>query len=292
VLVSAYDFYHKNIETIPSYAELVFLDSGGYECSEQSDFSETGYVGARSKARSDKKKRRENWNEGMYLETLRKWPSGIANCHTVMISYDHPDHRQSTPKQIVQAHGTLDTRDDVLKEILLKPETPQAEYLNIDAVLDHIEGLKLFDIVGVTEKELGTSVLERMCNIVRMRLAMERKGFTRPLHVFGSLDTISTPLYFVSGADIFDGLTWLRYSYIDGLTVYWQNYGAREYLNSKTQTVLRKNMVDNLYHLIVMRQQMTRYLADEDFDHFEQNAAVIRKGYQDLQSSLSSMREV
>ena len=50
-----------------------------------------------------------------------------------------------------------------------------------------------------------------------------------PIHVFGSLDTVTTPMYFLAGADIFDGLTWLRFAFHGGYTVYKHNYGALKF---------------------------------------------------------------
>ena len=41
----------------------------------------------------------------------------------------------------------------------------------------------------------------------------------KPIHVWGGLDPISTPLYFFAGADIFDGVSWLRYAYYNGVAI-------------------------------------------------------------------------
>lgn len=89
-----------------------------------------------------------------------------------------------------------------------------------------------FHALGVTEKELGGNFKERMINIARIRKALNGVGLENmPIHIFGSLDTVSTPLYFVAGADIFDGLTWLRFAYYKGMTIYRQNY-ARSSLSA------------------------------------------------------------
>jgi hypothetical protein len=37
--------------------------------------------------------------------------------------------------------------------------------------------------------------------------------------VFGGLDPLITPLYFAAGGEIFDGLSWLRYAFKDGLSI-------------------------------------------------------------------------
>ena len=46
-------------------------------------------------------------------------------------------------------------RTDILREILLKPETATEARLQIDAIIKNIHRLAEFDIIGMTEKELG-----------------------------------------------------------------------------------------------------------------------------------------
>ena len=86
-------------------------------------------------------------------------------------------------------------------------------------MIKHRHELSHFSIIGFTEKELGPSLLKRMTAIARVRRALKEVNLDLPIHVFGSLDTISTPLYFLAGADIFDGLTWLRYAFRDGVRI-------------------------------------------------------------------------
>ena len=73
--------------------------------------------------------------------------------------------------------------------------------------------LRTFDIVGVTEREIGESIHDRLVNIARLRKSLNAAEVTIPIHVFGGLDPLLTPLYFAAGAEIFDGLGWLRYAY-------------------------------------------------------------------------------
>jgi hypothetical protein len=293
VLVSAYDIYHKKLKIIPTFASLIFLDSGGYECSEQADLSEIGYSSAEpEKGLKKAAKQQKKWREEEYCAVVTTWATNLEGSHIVIVSYDHPDKRQPVHEQIASAERLLSQRDDIMKEILVKPDKKENLYLNIEEIILNIKLLQVFDIVGVTEKELGKSVLERMVNIARIRLAMEKEGFTRPLHIFGSLDPLSTPLYFASGADIFDGLTWLRYSFVDGYGVYWQNIAARKWPSAPISAVLRKNMIDNYYYLIELRDQMTTFVHDGDFRNFDKNAKTIKKVYRSLESKLSRMKEV
>ena len=123
-----------------------------------------------------------------------------------------------------------------------------------------------------TEKELGRSILERMENIARIRIAMREKDVSRPIHIFGSLDMLSTPLYFIAGADIFDGLTWLRYGYVGGLSIYEQNFGLITALPLDSTDVYTrlKRVVSNLDELAKLRQKMANYLVDGDLKKLEQ----------------------
>ena len=122
--------------------------------------------------------------------------------------------------------------------------------LKIKSITDNISELALFDIIGVTEKELGTSILSRMTNIAKIRKSLLSIGKDTPIHVFGSLDTITTPLYFVSGADIFDGLTWLRYAFNNGYTIYKHNYSAVNIgVNVKSLNVDAQCWFHNYYYM-------------------------------------------
>lgn len=283
VLISAYDIHYKRLETIPTYADLIFLDSGGYEIAREGDLSELGNIDP-EKEKEDPEKLQE-WKEEFYSKVLKEWPSGIPTIHTVAVNYDHPNKRQPIGDQVKNAMRLLAIRNDMLKEILLKPETA-AQYLPINSIIDHIELLQQFDIVGLTEKELGKSTLDRMLSIGKIRKAMDEKGIIRPLHVFGSLDTVSTPLYFIAGADIFDGLTWLRYSYMDGLTVYWQNCGAITNIATPDRQIRSKILVDNINYLSYLRSEMLNYSHDGDFNHFGHHSMLLKKSYDTFLSRL------
>ena len=70
----------------------------------------------------------------------------------------------------------------------------------------NVSVLEGFDLVGVTEKELGNSLLNRLHNTSRLRMALDEVSNEAPIHVFGSLDPLNVPLYFAAGAEVFDGL--------------------------------------------------------------------------------------
>lgn len=152
MLVSAYDLYYDEIEKPFDYASLLFLDSGGYEASKDTDLSEIPGHEHLAKA----------WTNAMHEEVLAKWNPGVPS---VIINYDHPKERLSFSDQVQRARKMAPGRTDVLREILLKPETESSNFLRMESIFENIHLLRGFDIVGVTEKEIGSSVLRRMENI-------------------------------------------------------------------------------------------------------------------------------
>jgi hypothetical protein len=207
-----------------------------------------------------------------------------------LISYDHPKERLPLGEQIERAKSLAPGRTGVGREILLKPETESQRFLQVDSLLlpKNIRALGDFDVIGVTEKEVGSSLLGRMHSIARLRRGMDSVGLEQtPIHVFGSLDTISTPLYFLAGADIFDGLTWLRYAFHEGMTLYRHNYAALSLgLDTKAHVVDGRCWFNNYYQMKEMELEMRRFLKTSDFESFQHHSDLFRKAYENLVESL------
>jgi hypothetical protein len=268
MLLSAYDLHHKHIDGPFDFASLIFLDSGGYEASKDVELSDLGMQPHEPL----------KWTSDMHSAVLNSWEPKVP---TVAISYDHPHDRYSISEQIARARDALPPRHKMLREMLLKPETVAQSLLNIDHVLSAVHSLADFDVIGVTEKEIGNSVLARMINIAKLRCALSRAGLEIPIHIFGSLDTISTPLYFVAGADIFDGLTWLRFAFMDGYTLYKQNYGSLALgVEAKAHLVDGRCWFNNYYEMRELQLAMRRFLSAGDFSSFPHHSDLIRKAYQ------------
>jgi len=218
-LASAYDIYHKfvakrNLNFAPT--QPLFLDSGGYESSKDKDLSDLNKQGQLAS---------HKWTKGQHQKFLDDWN---FNRPTVVVSFDSPRSRVPLNRQVERANKLFRRYPQAISNFLVKPEKASTTHIDIKEVIKSIHLLKDFDIIGVTEKELGKSTFERMKNIAHLRSALDMVSEDKPIHVFGSLDPISSPLYFLSGADIFDGLTWLRFAYSKeyGLPIYKHNYGA------------------------------------------------------------------
>ncbi len=280
LLISAYDFYYLKEQSIPvddiiSFPDLIFLDSGGYECNKDQDVSDIGLY----------KPDPYDWDELMYSQVINEWSIKIP---TVLISYDHPSVRQSVEKQIEKANYLFKGKDKFLKEILIKPETKTSERINLKKVIENLKSLSSFDILGFSEKELGYSVFNRMINIAKIRKAMDNKSMKIPIHIFGSLDPVTTPLYYLSGADIFDGLSWLRFAFHAGNTLYIDSFGPKVYkAHENTRKIWIQSVYKNDSYLRQLKLDLEKFQSNRSFDKesfsiFGPNADFFKETYEDL----------
>ena len=273
VLLSAYDLHYKHVRQPRSIlTAITYVDSGGYETTDFQDLSATFRQPMGQKP----------WDEARLKTVYDAWPDHIP---AVFVNHD----RRATIKQQIKSAQRLFSRyPKQLHTILLKPQTKRERTLPIAEIIDNATALGHFDIIGLTEKELGRSNAERMQNIARIRVALDRAELKdRPLHIFGSLDPISVPLYFVAGAEIFDGLTWLRYGYNAGAALYHQNCAARTYgIHHSDDQVKLLSMQTNLVELSQLTLALRRFLNAGDFGTLHMNADVVRNAYDVLRNEV------
>lgn len=281
MLISAYDIYHKNIPkpgTLKGLPDVVFLDSGGYETSDEHELSSVFRHAVPIEA----------WDESKLKQVFDEWPPQIP---AIFVNFDHGLVRKPLKTQITNAHDLLKKYPDHLHDIILKPETKEQSYIQLASVMSLASELGKFHIIGFTEKELGNSILARMEMIARIRSALDDAKVSAPIHVFGSLDPISSCLYFLAGAEVFDGLTWLRYSYLGGMTVYVQNFGAVELdINERDKTVRDAGLLHNLIQLRKLQNEMNAFLLEEDFSAFTYHSELLRKAYNSLSAKMGGRK--
>lgn len=277
-LISAYDIAKGHLPApadLPSKPELIVVDSGGYEVSGDYDFSEV----LRSPLPD------QTWEIDELVSVLDKWPAEIP---AVFVSYDHPKKRRSFDDQISDARQLFRCRTDQLSCFLLKPLTKRQSSLKeaLGAAIASPESLTSFDILGITEKELAPSPLERMIAIARLRHALDAVNCHIPIHVFGSLDPLSVCLYTVAGAEIFDGLTWLRYAFVNDQCVYPHSHATQRYgLDTKDTSRRLRMITDNYYYLMELQGKLRHFARTGDFGILP-HADFVRKAYSWLESKL------
>ena len=180
-LVSAYDIHFGKIE-IPDFpfAEVVFLDSGGYEISKDHDLMDPLYASPEPK----------EWTVEKYRSVLERVDPIMP---TFVTAFDHPEVRRPISEQIDVAEEVFKRFPDLGRELLFKPEIVDQEFVPIPRLIAQVSRFSEFDMVGITETELGDSMLDRMVNIARIRIAMDDEDIIKPLHIFGSLTLSAHP---------------------------------------------------------------------------------------------------
>lgn len=269
-LVSAYDLHYGYVEPPFDFASLLFLDSGGYEASKDAELSDFG----------EREHHERPWRRSFHENQLTAWRSETPS---VFISYDHPKERLLFSDQVRRAQEMAPERTDIIREILIKPETDAQIRLQMPSILENAALLAPFDIIGVTEKEIGNSIFQRMLNIAKLRKALDLADLQTPIHVFGSLDSVTTPMYFLAGADIFDGLTWLRFAFRDGYTMYKHNFGAMYHgVSTPVHVVNGLCWNNNYYYIKELELEMRRFLSTNSFASFRYHGDLFRKAIESV----------
>jgi hypothetical protein len=238
-LVSAYDlnFKHINKDDI-WYSKNVFVDSGTYE------------------KRKLNNKESKKWSVKMYGNLLDQLQP-LTNL--IIVNYDEVGNFDS---QLSAADDFFKGHPIGKKEFLFKRSAELNRTINVRSLTDNIQRLKGFDVIGITKDEMGNSLLERCETIVKVRRSLDSAGLQTPIHVFGCLDPLSILAYFFCGADIFDGLVWLRHGFQDNVAMYQSNFALvnkkwAEYDDSLSLFMYVSNL-SSLNRLMVMMNRITQ----------------------------------
>lgn len=278
-LISAYDIYYGNLPAandLPFTPELIFLDSGGYEISTDRDYS----------AVIDALPAPEPWDMSMLQSVLSGWPDELP---LAIVSYDHHKQRIPIAEQVSAARKLFGEFRQHIHLFLIKPETKDQSLLDdaLKSVVADAALLGCFDIIGVTEKELGRTMLNRMVQIARLRAALDEADVKAPIHVFGSLDPLSVGLYYISGAEIFDGLTWIRYGYNGGCCMYTHNHGVLQYgLDVRDNLVKSRAMADNYYKLQHLQRRLREFEATSKWEKLAPHDELLKDANDSLTTRL------
>jgi hypothetical protein len=287
MLISAYDLGHgllpgaADLSVFPAKGPMsnpacVLVDSGQYEVAPAYDLSETYEFPYEPQA----------WNEEMLVVAISRLSPQLS---AIIVNLDR---HGPVDNQIASARTFFDRFPTFLHDFLIKPEKA-GQFLAPDRLAAVVPQLAPFHLVGVTEKELGNTLLNRLVAIARLRMALDRADMkNKPIHVFGSLDPILSPLYFLAGAEVFDGLSWLRYAYHDGVAVYGESLAVLRGELSHHRNQRRATMItNNLSYLQDLEIRMRRFLLDAngDFSVFGAHAEKLREGYGALRTVVTEV---
>ncbi len=281
-LLSAYDLHFGHLKnTTSSYnsAALVFIDSGGYELSPEYDSSEPRVYDHKP----------SDFTADHYAKVLQNLPQG----QFIVANFDHTAKGSPVETQIQAARKFFAGQPRFLNNFIIKPSGQRAAYLDTSAILGHVAKCRGFNALGLTEKELGNNLVDRLRTIAKIRVAMDREEVASPIHIWGGLDPLITPLYFFAGAEIFDGVSWMRYAYWDGVAVSRESYAI---LCKGVETPHNHASALSLNENITVLQQLTTSFQQfvdgggKEFDMFGSRAKELSRAYNTMLTRIPEMK--
>lgn len=219
LLVSAYDLHHRLLPDVDkllsndhwasvySIPQLLVVDSGGYELRSGGDAAQP----VRGPNAS------QEFTEAHYANVVARLPT---DRDVLLVTYDYVpgSNYPAYDQQVAGAARLLNEQPQFMIDFLAKPQ-PYEEFIAPTALASATASLRDIDVIGVTDTELGDSILDRLLTIAQLREALDEADVEAPLHVFGVLSLLHVGLYFMVGAEVFDGLDWFRYGNHMGMAV-------------------------------------------------------------------------
>ena len=194
-LLSAFDIARGYTSiAFEDIADVVIIDSGVYETTPATIAVDAFLPACTS----------NDWTREEYRGFLEKSASRMANTNVLSVSFDA---YCSIDEQLEQAREDFKLVPNAATDFLLKPEMSSNSYGSFLRLGSKLNG---FDVIGVTERELGKSAIERCRAILELRTTLDEAGLPTPIDGFGSITPAAVTSYFLSRADIFYGLNWLR----------------------------------------------------------------------------------
>lgn len=258
LLFEAEDLLAGAGDTIFSGPRLLIIDSGCYEERDQSE-----------------------WSPEDHNALIARLPeSSVGN-----VAFVNFDRASAYSEQISSAQDQLGGHEKRVKICLLKPPE-DARAHNLEALTAHVRSLQFADVVGVAEKDLGETLGDRLRGVKKIRQMLDDGGLgEKPLHLFGGLDPVLSPFYFAAGADIFDGLTWMQYSYRDGLGCYSEAVSILDGdLAHRTAVRELHRCQRNLLVLRNVQDNMRLLAAGSDWSDLGEHGARIRQAFRQAAS--------
>ena len=203
-LLSLYDYEYIIPPELISTADsrIRIWDSGGYEA----------MVCPTCESSMSKK-----WDDKTYVQTANRIP---WNGLDVLVSYDTPDKPGCIQQQVDRAlHLYTKVEGTYARDLLIHVPDNTAPDLLAETLEPYTNE---FQILGLTDKEIAPTWAHGVYFINRLRSALSALDTKRyiPIHVFGCFDLKTVVRFALAGADIFDGLTWLRYLFLNGNVLY------------------------------------------------------------------------
>jgi hypothetical protein len=183
VLISAYDIHFGYVSAPESFQhgfsdsqyatpKVLFIDSGWYEKSVGPASGQWYYEAGPA----------QEFTESDYVALVDSLDPVLR---AVLVSWDTASDSSDYLSQIEAAQEFFGSRNRFNSTILLKPERSRLFHDFKDLSTGAADRLRAFDTVGVTEKELGDSILRRLTQLAQLRTRLMKPLFPFPFMCSG-----------------------------------------------------------------------------------------------------------
>jgi len=207
-LISLFDVWHLSelsdfLTTTDTRVRI--WDSGGYETKFSDDVSSVISAVPSS----------SHWELQHYIEAARRIP---WNGRDILVSFDNTPPLSVDQQLEIATEGYDHIEGEYLRDVLLHVPT---DYDIAKLVSEIVPHLSRIDIIGFTEKEIAPTWKRGVHFIHTFKQEFARLNLNAPpIHLFGCLDPKSVTYFTLAGVSVFDGLSWLRYFFYNGTTLY------------------------------------------------------------------------
>ena len=250
-LVSAFDVAEGRIPSdVTDLVNVVFWDSGLFETNDE--WTEANGHGAQSKS--------VKWTKEQYRDTLKN--IGRTG-NSVVVNFDEVGDLEN---QVLNALEDFSLVPYAASDFLVKP-TYESEWVNLPKLGLYLDRLVEVDVIGITAREAGDSLITRCSSIVMLRDMLNRSGLGTPIHIFGAINPYELLAYFFCGADVFDGLNWLRCSFRNRTSIPIGETAMEDFRWNLTDSELNMQAwTNNLRILFRLQYETQRFGAGGDFE--------------------------
>lgn len=242
---------------------MVIFDSGGYEVSSElpEDNLYFNYPGILK------------WNEEMYVNCANKYV--LSN--SILVSYDRSDLDISDQFKMANL-----LYNDINKEFKRDYLIKNVNHIKIGELIENIkENLDIIDFIGFTEKDFK-NIYSATSFIYKVRSKLNLLNKYVPIHIFGCMEPRSIKPLFLAGADIFDGISWLRYSLNNGYACHRKEYERNAIMENiielNSQDIQKEMYKDNVLSIETMSSDLAYMIGVGDLEGLEEDIYLIFKG--------------
>ena len=211
------------------------------------------------------------WTRKHYHEAVGSISEGG---NVILVNFDQVGRLED---QIESASEDFSHASHTVSDFLVKPPE-QTALVNVPRLSRHREALSQFSIIGITALEAGNSFLRRCSSLVMLRNLLNEAGLDTPIHVFGAISPYEVLAYFFCGADIFDGLNWLRLAFRRHASMPIAESATEDMKWKLTDLDLRvEEWTRNLRLLYRLQESLQRYATNGDIDSLTKDFPIAQQ---------------